>query len=245
MNDERGEIPQEAVGEGLEVDKNLKFQETIKSPEYQAKLEKVLSEVHRFAARVKELAAGKPTDAEVAQLRKGYFDLSDLALKEHDSLPNDATNEAQHSVMGVDGSFMATVRIKMFEDLGDGDYSGQTPARKLFEIVNPGWGWGLYDETIKEKRIRLANGPKSIGKDLFILVMDYSSSEEVKSTFLSNLQDNYHRFVQFAQGLGMNEAEIRNKAREVALASLKDRGGSIDFQQRMTKSIDELMEKLV
>ena len=106
MNDERGEIPQEAVGEGLEVDKNLKFQETIKSPEYQAKLEKVLSEVHRFAARVKELAAGKPTDAEVAQLRKGYFDLSDLALKEHDSLPNDATNEAQHSVMGVDGSFL-------------------------------------------------------------------------------------------------------------------------------------------
>ena len=91
----------------------------------------------------------------------------------------------------------------------------------------------------------MANGPKSIGKDLFILVMDYSSSEEVKSTFLSNLQDNYHRFVQFAQGLGMNEAEIRNKAREVALASLKDRGGSIDFQQRMTKSIDELMEKLV
>ncbi|MEK7651599.1 MAG: hypothetical protein AAB351_00085 [Patescibacteria group bacterium] len=245
MNDERREIPPEVVGEGLEADKNLKFQETIKSPEYQAKLEKVLSEVHRFATRVKELAAGKPTDAEVAQLRKGYFDLSDLALKEHDSLPNDTTNEAQHSVMGIDGSFMATVRIKMFEDLGDGDYSGQTPARKLFETVNPGFGWGLYDETIKEKRQRLANWPKGIGMNLFVLVTDYSSSEEVKRTFLFDLQDNYRRYVQFAQGLGMNKDDVRYKVREAAMASLKDRGGSIDYQQRMTKSIDELMGKLV
>lgn len=243
MDNEHGEMSAEAM-QGIQTEQSPSFAEIKDSPEYKAKLERVLSEVHKFAARVKELAAGKPTEAAGEELRRAYASLSDLAMREHDSLPNDATKESQHSIMGLEGSFMAEVRVTMLTDLGDGNYSDQTPARKLFEDINPGMGFGLYADTIKEKRGRLERIPDSLGRDLFILVTDYSASEDDKRIFFEDLHDSYTRCVQFAESMGMSEAELKEKTKIAALEYLNRRGGSDNYKQRMSKEVDELMEKL-
>lgn len=128
------------------------FEEIKAGPEYQTKLKNATEDAVRFATRVKAVAEGAPTEADITQLRHEYEQISESALVAHDSIPDSTNNAPAHGesgsglyIKGTEGSFLASIRIKMLEVLGDGDYSGQTKAIELFKSkIDGGMGNGLY-----------------------------------------------------------------------------------------------------
>ena len=123
----------------------MTFEDVLNSPEYQTKLNNCLEDVRRFAERVRAVAEGEPTDADIKQLKDEYEKISESTLMAHDSIPEDAKKDGQDlHIKGTDGEFMASARIKLLESLGNGNYDAITPARVLFEErVSPGID-GLY-----------------------------------------------------------------------------------------------------
>lgn len=122
----------------LEAAERPSVEEIQKNPEYKSKLQSCVEDALNFAERVKAVAGGSPTEADIKQLRDEYAKISESALIAHDSIPDDTnyskSERGSHlQIKGTDGDFLATIRIKLFEALGDGDYGRDTPARKFFE----------------------------------------------------------------------------------------------------------------
>lgn len=127
------------------------IQDVQNSPEYMIKLENATADAIRFADRVRVVAEGNPTEADIQQLRDEYQRISESALVAHDSIP-DSVNRLEDEknsglkIKGTDGLFMGHIRVTLLKELGNGDYSAQTSARKLFDsIIGSDFTSGLYE----------------------------------------------------------------------------------------------------